>query len=169
FLDGTSAGEERLADLLERLIPMGMGALTVIPDRNWNIPNPLERARKVAKWHEVMALARELDLPVLVGTEMNKYGQRLLDDFSTEALRPYYDDFIRAANWIYGHTLLQRAWGIGFSSVWARDFLPNRAERNAFYVRVGECIPPGHEVTPYLPLHIVEGGPKDILHYLEKV
>jgi len=169
FLDGTSPGEERLADLLERLIPMGMGALTVIPDRNWNIPNPPERARKVAKWHEVMALARELDLPVLVGTEMNKYGQRLLDDFSAEALRPYYDDFIRAANWIYGHTLLQRAWGIGFLSAWARDFLPNRAERNAFYARVGECVPPGREITAHLSPHMIEGGPKDILHCLEKV
>ena len=79
------------------------------------------------------------------------------------------DDFIRAANWIYGHTLLQRAWGIGFLSAWARDFLPNRAERNAFYARVGECVPPGREITAHLSPHMIEGGPKDILHCLEKV
>ncbi len=169
FLDGTSPGEERLRDLLERLIPMGMGALTAIPDRNWNIANPQERERKVAKWHEMMALAREFDVPVLVGTEMNRHGQRLLDDFSAEALRPYYDEFIRAADWVYGHTLLQRAWGIGFSSAWARDVLPNRSERNAFYARVGRCTAPGVEIAHHISPHIVEGGPKEILRALDKL
>lgn len=168
FLDGTSPGEERLADLLGRLIPLGMGALTAIPERNWNIANPAERERKVAKWHKMMALARSFDLPVLVGTEMNKYGQPLLDDFSAEALRPYYEDFIRAADWIYGHTLLQAAWGIGFSSAWARDFLPNRSERNAFYIRIGQCVPPGVDITTHLPPHALEGGPREILYALEK-
>lgn len=169
FLDGTSLGEERLADLLERLIPLGMGALTAIPDRNWNIPNPTERERKVAKWHEMMALARAFDLPVLVGTEMNRYGQRLLDDFTAEALRPYYDDFLRAADWIYGHTVLQAAWGIGFTSAWARDFLPNRSERNAFYTRVGKCVSPDIDIARHIPPQTLEGGPKEILRALDKM
>ena len=145
FLDGLSEGEQRIEELLELLIGKGMAALTIIPDRNWNIPDPELRALKVRKLHEMMDTARSLDLPVVVGTEMNKAGQRLIDDFDAEPLRPLRRDFLRGADFVYGHTLMQQALGTGYHSDWARHSLPERGQRNAFYTRVGRLVEPGVE------------------------
>src|SRR5690606_20866580 len=81
WLDGTSSGEERIEELLELLIGKGVVALNIVPDRNWNIPNPDTRALKTRKLYEVVELARQLDLPLNIGTEMNSAGQKLVDDF----------------------------------------------------------------------------------------
>jgi hypothetical protein len=142
FLDGTSEGEQHMNELLSFLMNKGVAALTVIPDRNWNIDDPQLRAQKVEKLHQVLNLARTLDLPVLAGTEMNKAGQRLVDDFESEPLRPFHRDFVRGADWLYGHTLMQRALGRGYQSDWAKNRLPRRADRNAFYVDVGRAVSP---------------------------
>ncbi|MEA3408609.1 MAG: hypothetical protein U9R48_11135 [Chloroflexota bacterium] len=143
FLDGMSEGEQDLDGLLHFLVDRGMAALTVIPDRNWNIEDPQLRAQKVERLHQALNLARALDLPVLAGTEMNKAGQRLVDDFENEALRPFLTDFLQGADWLYGHTLMQRALGRGFQSDWARRHLPERSARNAFYAQVGGLVEPG--------------------------
>jgi hypothetical protein len=58
WLDGTSSGEERIEELLELLIGKGVVALNIVPDRNWNIPNPDTRALKTRKLYEVVELAR---------------------------------------------------------------------------------------------------------------
>jgi hypothetical protein len=168
FLDGSSEGEQRLPELLERLIAQGMGALTIVPDRNWNIADAREREQKVAKLHETMALADALDLPVIVGTEMNKHGQRLIDDFRADALRPYKARFERAADWIHGHTMLQAARQIGFASAWAQDWLPERAARNAFYAHVGRALTPGQEIASRLPQSVIEAGPASVLAWAER-
>jgi hypothetical protein len=47
------------------------------------------------------------------------------------------------AHFIYGHTVLQRALGLGYQSEWAQTHLPSRRERNDFYTRVGYQVPPG--------------------------
>ncbi|MGM0401988.1 MAG: hypothetical protein ACQEQT_11920 [Chloroflexota bacterium] len=143
FLDGTSEGEQDMDRLLRFLIDKGVGALTVIPDRNWNIEDPQLRAQKVDRLYQVLNLARALDLPVLAGTEMNKAGQRLVDDFESEALRPFHTDFMQGADWLYGHTLMQRALERGYQSEWAKEHLPGRTERNAFYVQIGRLVEPG--------------------------
>ena len=147
FLDGLSEGESHMEELLELLIGKGMGALTIIPDRNWNVKDPDERALKVRKLDEVMALARALELPVIVGTEMNKPGQRLIDDFGAEPLRPYRQDFVEGAEFLYGHTLMQRALGRGYHSAWAREHLATREARNAFYIGVGHMAAVGPDVV----------------------
>jgi len=145
WLDGTSEGERQLDALLDLFMTKGAAALTIIPERNWNIADPDERSAKVRELHRLMEAARSLDLPVLAGTEMNKPGQPLLDDFGAEPLLPYRDDFIAGANWAYGHTLLQRALAKGYQSDWARSALPNRGERNAFYREIGALVEPGRE------------------------
>ena len=142
FLDGASEGEAQMGALLELLMCKGMVGLTVIPDRNWNIADPARRAIKLGAFHELMTLARSLDLPVIVGTEMNKPGQRMVDDLDVEPLRPFRRDFLDGADWVYGHTLLQRALGLGYSSPWAIAHLPERRERNRFYATVGRTVAP---------------------------
>ncbi len=143
WLDGTSAGEQCMEELLNLLIAQGVVALNIIPDRNWNIPDEAMRRQKVANLYQVVELARSLDLPLIVGTEMNKYGQKLVDDFDSEVLRPLREPFLEGAYFVYGHTVLQRALGLGYQSAWGRRHLPTRGERNAFYIAVGEAVKPG--------------------------
>jgi hypothetical protein len=91
----------------------------------------------------VVALAKEFDLPLNIGTEMNSFGQPLVDNFDAPALAPVRDAFIDGASFIYGHTMLERHVGMGYQSDWAAAHLPARAARNAFYTAVGRCTPPG--------------------------
>jgi len=147
WLDGTLAAERDPQEMLDYMVARGAAGINIVPDRNWNIKDPAERATKVAKLHEMLALAERYDLPVLVGTEMNKAGQKLIDDFDAEALRPYREAFVRGADFVYGHTLLQRALRLGYQSAWAQRALPARRERNAFYSAVGAAVPPGRETV----------------------
>ncbi|MEN6478564.1 MAG: hypothetical protein ABFD20_02860, partial [Anaerolineales bacterium] len=141
YLDGTSAAESRLDELLALLLAQGIGGLTVIPDRNWNVRDAAEKALKLANLRRAMDLAERLDLPVVAGTEMNKPGQRELDDFFCPELQPFWLTFQRGAAWLWGHTALARL-GYGDQSAWARSWLPERRERNAFYLAVGRVLQP---------------------------
>jgi len=53
WLDGTSAGEQAIEELLGLLIGKGVVALNIIPDRNWNIADPETRRVKVQNLHDV--------------------------------------------------------------------------------------------------------------------
>ena len=113
-----------------------------------------------------MELARDLRLPVLIGTEMNKYGQPLVDDLDVPALRPYAEDFVNGACFLYGHTVLHRALRLGYQSEWARVFLPTRGERVNFYTQVGSLWEPGADLAPSLTRDVVESGPEAVLKAL---
>ena len=80
---------------------------------------------------------------MIVGTEMNAYGSPLIDQFDAPELAPVRSAFLDGAYFVYGHTSLQRAMGLGYQSDWARQHFPTRAERNAFYTQAGKRIPPG--------------------------
>ncbi len=143
WLDGTSEGEQAMPELLDLLVGKGVVALNIIPDRNWNIADPDERRHKVQKLYEVVELACAYDLPLHVGTEMNAFGQKWVDDFAAPELAPVRQAFLDGAYFIYGHTLLQRHLGLGYQSPWAQAHWPTRRERNAFYTRVGCLAAPG--------------------------
>jgi hypothetical protein len=143
WLDGTSAAEQAVEEWLGFLIDRGVVALNVIPDRNWNIADPATHRLKVHNLHRVVTLARELDLPLNVGTEMNSFGQKVVDQFDVPELAPVHKAFLDGAYFVYGHTLLQRALGLGYQSEWAQHHLPTRRARNEFYTRIGQAVPPG--------------------------
>lgn len=143
WLDGTSTGEQAEMELLDLLIGKGAVALNIIPDRNWNIADPEMRRQKVENLHAVVALADRLDLPLNIGTEMNAPGQKLVDDFDAPELAPVRQAFLDGADFVYGHTVLQRALGLGYQSDWALTYLPSRRERNDFYIKMGRRVPPG--------------------------
>ncbi len=143
WLDGMSEGEQAMDELLALLVDKGAVALNIVPDRNWNLPDPKAAAAKQQKLYEVVALAKEFDLPLNIGTEMNSFGQPLVDNFDAPALAPVRDAFIDGASFIYGHTMLERHVGMGYQSEWAAAHLATRAARNAFYTAVGRCTPPG--------------------------
>jgi len=143
WLDGTSAGEQAEAELLDLLIGKGVVALNIIPDRNWNIADPETKRVKLQKLYEIVELAQRLDLPLNVGTEMNAPGNRLVDDFAAPELAPVRAALMDGAAFIYGHTVMQRALGLGYGSEWAREHLATRKARNEFYTRIGQHITAG--------------------------
>ena len=143
WLDGTSEGEQAIEELLALMVDKGAVAVNVIPDRNWNIRDPEEKRVKVQNLYEIVHLARELDLPLNIGTEMNKSGLKLVDDLYTLELGPVRQAFLDGALFIYGHTVAQRALAIGYQSEWCASHLPTRRERNDFYTALGRRVPPG--------------------------
>jgi hypothetical protein len=158
WLDGTSPGEGAIEELLALLIDAGIAALNIIPDRNWNIPDLAARRMKIQKLYEIVRLAADLDLPLNIGTEMNSFGQKFVDDFDAPELAPVRQAFLDGAFFIYGHTVLQRHLRLGYQSEWAKTHLPGRRERNKFYTRAGQLVPPGRpgidclaRIDPALP------------------
>lgn len=146
WLDGTSPGESDPASQLECLTAKGVEAVNIIPDRNWNLKDPAEKARKVAELDRYVAAARALDLPINVGTELNKPGQRFVDDFAAPPLRPHHAAFLKGAQVMVGHTRLLRWADFSYSDAAARAEYPGRAERNAFFAAVG-ALPGPDEAT----------------------
>jgi hypothetical protein len=163
WLDGTSAGERDIEELLELMVEKGAVAVNVIPDRNWNIKDPKTRRVKVQNLHDFVRLTQELDLPLNVGTEMNKYGLKLVDDFDAPELEPVRQAFLDGAYFVYGHTLMQRALSLGYQSAWAQSYLPTRRARNAFYTQVGCLVPPGQAGLARLQRLNATMSPSDIL------
>lgn len=169
WLDGTSSGEQAIEELMDLLVGRGVLALNIIPDRNWNIADPETRRIKVQKLYELVKIAQKLELPLNIGTEMNSFGQKLVDDFDAPELAPVRDAFLDGAYFIYGHTVAQRAWGQGYQSEWATAHLPGRAERNIYYTRLGKLIPPGAANLDRLKRLPPDLAPGDILAHLETV
>ena len=164
WLDGTSEGEQAIDELLGLMIDKGAASVNIIPDRNWNIKDPETRRAKVENLYEFVHLAQELDLPVNVGTEMNKRGLGLVDDFDAPELEPVRQAFLDGAHFIYGHTVMERTLGLGYQSKWAADYLPSRRERNDFYTKIGYRTAPGE---PRLAQLDETRSPSDLLAALE--
>lgn len=161
WLDGTTAGEQAVDELFDLHIAHGAAAVNIIPDRNWNLKDPEQRKRKAALFHQFVEAARERDMPVLVGTEMNAYGQRFVDDFEVPEMAPLTDDFIAGAHILHAHTVLQKQAGLGYLSAWAKSRFASTREKNAFYREVGARLSAGQ----YMALSSVTGAstPESIL------
>jgi len=145
WLDGTSAAEQDPEAWLEFMVSKGVVVMNIVPDRNWNIADPKVRELKVRNLHRVVEVAQEMDLPLNVGTEMNSFGQKLIDSFDAPELAPVRQAFIDGAHFVYGHTIMQRALGRGYQSEWAQMNLPTRRERNEFYTKIGYQTAPGSD------------------------
>jgi hypothetical protein len=143
WLDGLSKGEQVFSEILELLVSKGAAALNLVPDRNWNIQDKELQAVKLQNLYEVVELAGKMDLPINIGTEMNTYGNKLIDDFDVPELAPVQNAFLDGSYFIYGHTVLHRALGLGYQSTWARSHFPSRKQRNQFFTKAGYSIPPG--------------------------
>jgi len=69
---------------------------------------------------------------------MNAFGQKLVDDFDVPELGPVRKAFMDGAHFVYGHTVLQRALGLGYQSQWAHTHLPSGASAQ-FYTHGIPC------------------------------
>jgi hypothetical protein len=138
WLDGLSEGERDAERLLDIHAGNGTLAINIIPDRNWNVANSTERRDKVARLDAIVAAASSRGFPIFVGTEMNAYGQRFVDDFAAPEMVRHVNRFLEGASILYAHTRLEAAGGMGYASEWARARFSTISEKNAFYRRIGE-------------------------------
>lgn len=161
WLDGTSEGEQRMDELIALEMASGAAALNIIPDRNWNISDPAERSRKVDELNKVIDLATRHHLPVIVGTEMNAAGQRLVDDFDADPLKPHLPLFARGARILYAHTRLTTA-RMGYCSEWAATSFDDAGARNDFFATVGDALAPDQRL-PNFPEGGVPASPNTVI------
>ena len=108
WLDGTSPGEKKLEELLDLLVSKGISMMNIIPDRNYNIKDREEKRIKIKNLYKAVEIAKKLSLPIVAGTEMNKFGQKLVDDFNSKELSPIRKSFMDGAYFLHDHTLRQR-------------------------------------------------------------
>lgn len=140
WLDGTNPGESDSRAFVELFRSKGSAALNIIPDRNWNLKNPEEKALKTKKLAEIVDAARDAGFPICVGTEMNKAGLPFVDDFNAPELAPFVKDFVYGARILWGHTVLARAGGLGYLSDWAEaSFGDDVRKKNDFYLKAGSA------------------------------
>jgi len=144
WLDGTSDGEAQIDKLLDVAMATGVAAVNIIPDRNYT-PGLGRQDRKCRNLYEFVELACRLDLPVVVGTEMNSPGQKFVDDFDTEELAPLVPVFLRGAHIVCAHSAIQRSCGLGYLSEWARDNFESVPEKNRFFETLGRALEPRHQ------------------------
>ena len=142
WLDGTSEGEKEIETLLETAMKTGVEAVNIIPERNYTQGKSKEDVKYI-KLCEFIELAQRLDLPVIVGTEMNSPGQKFVDDFESRQLKPFVPVFVKGAYIVYAHSVLQRAGRIGYTSRWAKKNFRTRVEKNEFFEKVGKILEPG--------------------------
>ncbi len=142
WLDGTSNGEKEIEELLAVAMQKGVAAINIIPDRNYTAGLKDEKS---ANLQCVVQLAEQLDLPIVVGTEMNSPGQKFVDDFSSTELAPLLPIFLKGAHIVYAHSVLQRQCALGYTSRWAADNFATTAAKNDFYQNIGKLLKPAKE------------------------
>lgn len=137
WLDGTSDGEKDGSALLELSKSKGAAALNLIPDRNWNIPDSKVKAIKTQNLKNIIETAVGMDMPIHIGTEMNKKGLPFVDDLNGADLNPYKEIFLNGARIIVGHTLLGRFAGFSYTGEKAESEFTSLKKRNVFFASVG--------------------------------
>mgnify|MGYP001279512673 CR=1 FL=1 len=167
WLDGTSEGEQEIERLLDLLMEKGVRVINIVPDRNWNIAVPETKKRKIRELYHIVDLAQSLDLPIIVGTEMNSFGQKLVDDFDAPELDAVLEAFMKGAYFLYGHTRMAKLFGMGYQSQWSQENFANRKTRNAFYEDAGHLISPEMDSEQFADRINVRMSVDDVLKTLD--
>ncbi|MDA3925473.1 MAG: hypothetical protein PF904_12315 [Kiritimatiellae bacterium] len=137
WLDGTSDGEADAEKLVKLMTAKGCAALNIIPDRNWNIKDPDTAALKQKNLDDLIQACVSRDMPINIGTEMNKGGLPFVDDITGPVLNKYADLFTEGANIMVGQTILARYAGCSYCSDKAASKFSSIKEKNTFFSAVG--------------------------------
>jgi hypothetical protein len=141
WLDGTSAGEKDAKAILECSVAKGTQCFSIVPDRNWNIKDPEQKAVKVSNLRKVVELCNAMYLPINIGTEMNKGGLPFVDDLNGPVLSEFKQSFIHGAQVLVGHAVCTRFADFAYVSDAAVSEFKTRKMRNDFFAAVG-ALPP---------------------------
>jgi len=168
WLDGLSTGEQDTELLLDYYSSAGQVGVNFIPDRNWNLRDPAEKALKLAKFNEALAAASDRHLVICVGTEMNSATQPLVDHFDAPEMKPHVPAFLEGAHILWGHSLLLRHGGFGYVSPQAEAaFGRDVARKYAFFREVGEQPAPHGNRLPALRTASRAGDCQAVLRALQ--
>jgi hypothetical protein len=105
WLDGTNDGENNPYEHTGFLMEKGIKAIMIIPERNWNIKNPEEKRIKIENLKKFIEVCKSKRIPVVPGTEMNKFGQPFIDDFNQPVLKENLPYFLESAKTIFSSKL----------------------------------------------------------------
>jgi hypothetical protein len=111
--------------------------LNIIPDRNWNLKKPEEAARKQAHLEAIVKGCVKRNLPINIGTEMNKGGLPFVDDITGPVLSQYAGEFTQGMQIMVGQTLLGRYAQAPYLSERIVSEFKDLAKRNAFFAQIG--------------------------------
>ncbi len=142
WLDGTTEGEQAIDELLDVEMATGVEAVNIIPARNFTAGL---KDQKLKNLYAFVDAAEKRNMPVLVGTEMNSPGLRFVDNFECPELAPLQSIFLKGAHILSAHSVMQRCGGMGYCSAWGEIHFPDRADRNRFYLEIGETLNPQFE------------------------
>ncbi len=137
WLNGLSDGEQRIEKLIEIAMQTGVEAINIIPDRNFTAG---VKDQKLDNLNHIIKLAESLDMPIIVGTEMNSPGLKFVDDFASEELKPLVGIFLKGAHIVYAHSVMQKQCGMGYTSDWAKENFKTRADKNTFFEKLGSTL-----------------------------
>jgi hypothetical protein len=146
WLNGLSEGEQAIEELLDITMASGVQAINIIPDRNYT-PGQGQQDEKCTKLYEIVEIARQRNLPVVVGTEMNSPGTKFVDSFQSDELKPLLNDFMQGAYIVYAHSVMAQQNGLGYTSQWANKNFSDTAEKNKFFAQLGQSLHPGRETA----------------------
>jgi len=113
--------------------------------------------------------ATRLDMPLIIGTEMNADGQKFVDTFSAPELAPHAQAFLDGAHFAWGHTLLRMTAGVGSTGAWSdAHFGADAGARNEFFRQVGSAGYPSEGVRAALVEMGAEAEPGTVLALMEE-
>lgn len=138
WLDGSSAGEAAMDELMDLQAADGVCAVNIIPDRNWNFADPDVKKTKVAELERFVALADARGWPIQIGTELNAPGLKWVDDFDCAELAGVVASFRRGARIIYGHHVARALGEAGYAADRRFDDI---GQKNNHYAELGETTP----------------------------
>ena len=162
WLDGTRPGEDDCVALMDLFTAKGCAGLNIIPDRNWKGKTDDERRLKIAKLDAVVQEAVRRDLPINIGTEMNRLGLPPADDLAGPVLSRHRAPFVQGAQIMAGHTILATYADMPYLGPRAEAIFADRAARNTFFAAVGALPPMTHELADRL----LDAGPERALGML---
>jgi hypothetical protein len=71
---------------------------------------------------------------------MNSPGQKFIDSFETDELKPLVPVFLKGAYIVYAHCVLQQTCGLGYLSGWAKKNFSAVAAKNEFFEKIGRLL-----------------------------
>jgi len=152
--------EREIEKLLEIAMQTGVEAANIIPDRNYT-PGLGQKDEKCENLYKFINVCNKLSLPIITGTEMNRPGQKFVDNFESDELKPLVPVFLKGALIIYAHSVMQRECGLGYLSNWAKTNFDSRAKKNVFFEKIGSML--SGENEKLLADLSEEAKPQDIL------
>lgn len=146
WLSGYPSGEKDPKFMLDFCLANQIETIFIIPDRIWDIENEIKRESNLKNLYMITQECQKRSVPIFVGTELNKHGQKLVDDFDSKYLDPFTSYFLESAWLLWGHMVLELSSRRGYNSSWAKETLPDRRKRNTFFALLGKNIPADREV-----------------------